>query len=71
MWYSDFYVLTVTIDRTQAGLLTRATELCDKALHIERTNLGERPYKMAMLYYLQGVIKDEVSEVVISAVMRQ
>ena len=46
--------------RTQGGRYKKAAELCVKAIDIEEKTLGARRHKMAMLYHLQGLVKDDV-----------
>jgi hypothetical protein len=48
------------VSSVQGGRYKKATELCDKAIDLERTKFGSRPEKMVELLMLSAIVQDEV-----------
>jgi len=46
--------------RVQSGNYTQAAELAEKAMALERDELGSRPERMSELYFLIAYVQDEV-----------
>ena len=46
--------------RVQSGNYTQAAELAEKAMALERDDLGSRPERMSELYFLLAYVQDEV-----------
>ena len=46
--------------RVQSGNYTQAAELAEKAMALERDELGSRPERMSELYFLLAYVQDEV-----------